>query len=99
MNLGKLLPIGNTFYHTTKRMSHPRVHLGLIREKWEILRQGDRRMLTKGKRRYFCEILGLIETRTGYYRGSIWKPKDNLNNRISGRRWFIFTYLVKILEN
>lgn len=96
-NLGMRRAVGQTFYHTTKRMTKHSYQL--IKSKWEILKQGDQRFLTNGKRRYFCEILGLVETRTGYYRGSIWEPKHNLNHKISGRRWYIFTYLVKIIEN
>lgn len=94
-HLGKHRSVGEKFYTTTKQMF--KHHWILGNTKWEVLRQGDRRFFVKGKRTYYCEVLGLVETRTGL--AGIDEPEHSLNNRISGRRWWSFTYLVKILEN
>jgi len=53
----------------------------------------------KGKRKYLCKVEGVVETNTGLYKGSIWTGEHNLNGKISGRRWWQFTYLVTVIEN
>jgi hypothetical protein len=92
--LGKRLAVGETFLTTTKRMSKNRAGS----TKWnadktgplityEVLRPGDKRFFTKGKRRYYCEVVRLVETRTGKYCLG------------TTNRWWMFTYLVKVIEN
>lgn len=103
-NLGKRLKIGDTFKTTTKTMTKDRGKWNGSRLNkelngrfitYEVLRPKDKRYFTKGKRRYYCEVLGLVETKTGFYHwyhsSSQWFQK--------GQRWWQFTYLVKVLEN
>jgi hypothetical protein len=99
-NLGKRLAVGATFITTTKRMDKRR-HVNTRLNKdlsgplitYEVLRPGDCRHFTKGNRRYYCQVVALVELRTGYYCAMLttksWK----------GTRWYQFSYLVKILEN
>lgn len=101
MNLGKLLPIGETFEATTKRMTKTRHHLSTWDSKkqqklhtYEVLRPGDQRFFTKGKRRYFCEVVQLVELRTGF---NCFPIGDR--SLYKAPRWWQFTYLVRILEN
>lgn len=100
-NLGKLLPIGDTFRTTTKCMTKSRhgqckwnkeMNGPLIT--YEVLRPGDKRYFTKGKRRYFCKVLAMVEMSTGYNCHTI-----GSQSLYKGPRWWQFTYLVKILEN
>lgn len=105
-NLGKLLHVGETFYTSTKRMDKRRSNCRMNATfngpliTYEVLRTGDKRYFTKGKRRYFCEVQGMIELRTGFYLGSIYGPDGYFPpNCVRGNRWWHFTYLVKILEN
>lgn len=101
-NLGKCLHVGDTFKTTTKTMTKDRHGSSRLNKElsgplitYEVLKPGTRRHFTKGKRRYYCEVLGLIETRTGiynwYHESARWFQK--------GRRWWQFTYLVEVLEN
>jgi hypothetical protein len=101
-NLGKRLHVGDTFRTTTKTMTKDRHGSSRLNKElsgplitYEVLKPGTRRHFTKGKRRYYCEVLGLIETRTGiynwYHESARWFQK--------GRRWWQFTYLVEVLEN
>jgi hypothetical protein len=99
-NLGKRLKVGETFRTTTKTMTKNR-HGSTRWNKdltgplitYEVLKPKDKRHFTKGKRRYYCEVVAHIETKTGYFctlvGNSLWK----------GNRWWQFTYLVKVLEN
>lgn len=106
-NLGKLLPVGYEFFTETKRMGKNRHGQSKLNKElngtlitYEVLRTGDKRFFIKGKRRYYCEVLGLAELRTGLHRGSIQTPANLYPPaRISGLRWWQFTYMVKILEN
>lgn len=99
--LGKRLAIGETFTTTTKRMSKNRCgSTKLNADKtgplitYEVLRPGDKRFFTKGKRRYYCQVIALVETRTGVYNPTV------IAERLQpGPRWWIFTYLVRVIEN
>lgn len=96
-NLGKRLAVGQSFRTTTKTMNKFRGTSPVwpIKERvtYEVLKPGHRAYFTKGKRRYYCEVMALVELRTGYNNylqgNEVWK----------GPRWWQFTYLVKILEN
>jgi hypothetical protein len=99
--LGKRLAIGETFLTTTNRMSKNRTSATKWNEDktgplctYEVLRPGDKRFFTKGKRRYYCQVIALVETRTGVY-----NPTAIADRLQPGPRWWIFTYLVRILEN
>lgn len=102
-HLGKLLPVGDTFVTTTNRMSKDRERSGWNKDftgpfiSYEVLRRGDRRHFMKGKRNYFCEVLAIVEMRTGYWPGSISTPQTHI--KITGKRFWQFSYLVKIIEN
>jgi hypothetical protein len=98
-NLGKRRKVGETFITTTKTMSKKRYSQTKRENTYEVLKQGEKRMFTKGKRQYYCEVLGMCEFRTGLYIGSIREPKHYINNRMHGMRWWQFSYLVLILEN
>lgn len=95
--LGKRLCVGERFETKTKLMTKNRHGSSKLNKEltaplntFEVLRAGDKKFFTKGKRRYFCEVVRLIETRTGVYVSSI--ETTNL-------RYWQFTYLVKVLEN
>lgn len=98
-NLGKRLKVNQTFRTTTKTMTKNRS--GYTRWNkdltgplitYEVLKPGEKRFFTKGKRRYFCEVKAMVEMRTGY-------NSSLLGSCVSkGPRWWQFTYLVKILE-
>jgi hypothetical protein len=100
--LGKKLKIGDTFFSPTKRMIK-KCYTDLYGPFLKVLQPGDKMFFTKGKRRYYCAVIGIAETRTGVYAISAsssirlidGKPKGSWH----GRRWWQFTYLVKILEN
>lgn len=100
-NLGKLLPVGDTFITTTKRMIKNRhgqtkwnITLNGPLITYEVLRPGDQRFFVKGKRRYLCKILALVELKTGYN-----AYPTGSNSLFTGPRWWQFSYLVQILEN
>lgn len=101
-NLGKKLKVGDAFKATTKTMTKDRHGNSRLNKElngplitYEVLKPGTEQWFTKGKRRYYCEVLGLVETRTGIYHwfhnSSQWFQK--------GRRWWQFTYLVKVIQN
>lgn len=102
VNLGKRLKVGDTFKTTTKTMTKDRHGSSRLNKElngplitYEVLRSGDRRWFIKGKRRYYCEVLGMVEMKTGvynwYHQSSEWFQK--------GIRWWQFTYLVKVINN
>ena len=105
-NLGKRLQVGDTFVTTTKKMDRDRsthqwndTFTG-PRITFEVLRQGEERFFTKGKRRYFCKVLGLVQTTVGLWPGSIdINPRNNGIKKVTGKRWWQFSYMVEILEN
>lgn len=49
-------------------------------------------------RRYYCEVMGCIEERTGWYYG-VWPNSPALQQIDKRVQWWQFTYVVKILEN
>lgn len=92
-NLGKRLIVGATFITTTKRMDKGRYSLTKRENTYEVLKPGTQRHFVKGKRQYFCQVVSLVEFRTGLY-NPIAGP-----GAWTGRRWYQFSYQVKILEN
>lgn len=91
INLGKLLKVGETFITTTKWM-HKKRHGQTRWNKelngqlitYEVLRAGSHKSFEKGKRKYVCMVIELVETRC---------KKQGLC------RCWQFSYLVKIIEN
>jgi len=55
---------------------------------------GTKRLFTKGKRAYYCEVIRITEQTTGVHIGSLLPPLYE-----GGIRFWQFTYLVKILES
>lgn len=98
-NLGKKYKVGDWFITTGKKQGEQISFGKKIKDPIRIYRPGDKAIFQKGKRKYYCEVLGITETRTGYYIGSIATPSSNLNNKMSGKRWWLFSYMVKILQN
>jgi hypothetical protein len=100
-NLGKRYKVGESFKTTTKSMTKDRGKWGCRMNKelngslitYEVLRPKDKRFFTKGKRRYYCEVIVMCEMKTGIY---VSMAGDYLWR---GNRWWQFTYLVKVLEN
>lgn len=101
-NLGKRREVGETFRTTTKSMTKDRGKYGCRLNKelngsritYEVLRPSDKRYFTKGKRRYFCEVVAMVEMKTGFHAAYV--AGDSF---LKGSRWWQFTYLVKVLEN
>lgn len=105
--LGKLLPVGDTFVTSTKRM-HKKRHSNCKWNKdftgplvtYEVLRPGHIQSFTKGKRKYVCKVISIVEQRTGLYGWSHYTwPSGKVESFSPGLRWWQFFYLVKILEN
>lgn len=86
MNLGKKVAIGEWFLSTTKRQ--------IKKDGLKILKPKHHGYFQLGKRRYFCEVIRLAETKTGVYMASV-EP----GTLKGGVRYWQFTYVVKIIEN
>lgn len=103
INLGKKYKVGETFKTTTKTMTKDRGKWNGSRMNkelngplitYEVLRPKDKRYFTKGERRYYCEVVAMVEMKTGFH--AAYMAGDSF---FKGSRWWQFTYLVKILEN
>lgn len=99
-HLGKKLKVGEGFISVSKQMmkggAYPFTPL------YKLYRKGDRDYFVKGKRRYYCEVKALVETRTGFRVRSFnraWTHDFNTRSSIEGGRYWQFSYLVQILEN
>ncbi len=88
INLGKRRKVGDTFVATTKKMTKNRQAGNTYT--YEVLRSNDIKTFVKGKRSYVCQVIGMVELRTGMYYWS-----DSLGIL----RYWQFSYLVKIIEN
>lgn len=96
-NLGKRLQPGDTFRTTTKQMTKlkGRIHS----PEFEVLKKADQRFFTKGKRRYWCEVLCMVEMRTGFNAHPLGRHPVEYQEIFTAPRWWMFTYLVRVLEN
>lgn len=94
--LGKSFKVGYVFATSSKKMLKKQIRFKAVnwRYKQTVYRKGDRAFFIKGKRRYWCEVLGIIQTSTGIY---CWAQMHI--GLPPGPRWYQFTYAVKILEN
>lgn len=108
MGLGKLLSVGDTFVTVTKRMTKTRSNQKLNADctgkfvTYEVLRPGDVRTFEKGKRKYVCKVVKLVEFRMGIFIGSILQSKrenDIDHIQYKEQRWYQFSYMVRIIEN
>ena len=91
--LGKKLKVGDVFSTQTKKMLCG--HMG----NFKLRRTGDKAFVIKGKRRYWCEVVGLLETKIGW--GWITPDSGHQHYRLSDytlRKYYQLTYLVRILE-
>lgn len=107
INLGKRLNVGETFITVTKKMAKNR-HAQCKWNKemtgnfitYEVLRQNDIRVFEKGKRKYVCRVVSMVEMRTGYYNWLDYTDDNKSREYIEiGKRWWQFFYLVRIMEN
>lgn len=102
-NLGKRLKVGDTFKTVTKTMTKDRgktnVNCYRIPTSYEVLKRGDQRFFTKGKRRYWCEVLAMIEMRTGFNCWSQGQQPVKVQSLYKAPRWWQFTYLVRVIKN
>lgn len=85
---GKRLKIGDTFLHQSKRLC--KGNRGWNTPAYKRYQNGDKDYFQKGKRKYYCEIVFLQETKVGW-------NVTTFDNR--GPRYWQFTYLVKVIEN
>lgn len=95
--LGKRLNIGEAFISTSKKM----VKNSYYTSHYKLYKVGEKDYFTKGKRRYFCEVRALVETRTGIHvtnYNTEW-TRNFTSDAWKGPRWFQFSYLVVIREN
>lgn len=83
---GKRLKAGQTFLTTTPKL----IRNSVYGPKYKRFRDGDKALFQKGKRKYYCEVVCLAETKVGWYITAF-------DQR--GPRYWQFTYLVKILNN
>lgn len=96
--LGKKLEIGQVFETPSRRMMKNTGYAGYHGERpvqLKVRKAGDRDFFIKGKRRYFCEVKGISETRTGVY---CWAYAATQQSS-PGPRWWQFIYVVQIIEN
>jgi hypothetical protein len=96
VNLGKRLKVGDGFLAITKKMFKGNHWYDSPR--FKLYKIGERDYFQKGKRRYYCEVRGLVETKVGWSVKST-RSQYTTDNFWQGRRYWQFTYLVKILEN
>ena len=102
-HLGKKLPVGDVFLSVGKPKSKLTTTDSQNKPELRPRKAGDKDYFTKGKRRYYCEVLAIVETRVR----RIWFAPQNpsLNTPISSylagdyTKTWQFTYLVRILEN
>lgn len=67
---------------------------------YKLYKVGDKDYFTKGKRRYYCVVKALQETKTGFIVNSydpVWT--HDFTTSVRGPRYWQFTYLVQIIEN
>jgi hypothetical protein len=83
---GKRLKVGQTFLTTTPKLTKHSIY----GPKYKRYRDGDKDLFQKGKRKYYCEVICLAETKVGWYITAFDKR---------GPRYWQFTYLVRILNN
>lgn len=93
--LGKLLKVGDIFETTSKRHHKEELRDRWCRLKGRLYRKDDRDWFIKGKRRYYCEVLGISKTTTGLY---CWTTAF-IDGAYRGPRYWQFTYVVRIIEN
>lgn len=97
--MGKKLVPGDCFLTTTKRMNtrkHSVTIYGVNHANFKVLRNGETSFFTKGKRRYYCEVVQLAKTETGF---NIWSFGISSKSYQTGPRWYRFTYFVRVIKN
>lgn len=98
--LGKRLNIGETFVTTTKRQIKMPNKVGYG---WKASIKpkavGSVEYFQKGKRKYLCEVRGIIETRTGIFPASFINTTNYTDPVNKGVRYWQFSYLLKVLES
>lgn len=98
--LGRLRKTGECFDSISNRMIKSELWTlprGNEKSEFKIHRAGDKGFFVNKGRRYFCEVLGIIETKTGLCCTYMVDREGHIRN--AGPRWWQFTYRVKIIEN
>lgn len=101
--MGRIRQVGDTVIAVTRKQWSDLPALYGPRKLLEVLRPGDELMIQKNGRRYRTRVLALVETRTGY-NCSFSRQEITSLNAVEGcllksRRWYMFKYLVQIIEN
>ena len=95
--VGHKLNVGEWFESQTKRM-HAGERQSTGDETLRFYPAGTKMYFQHKNRRYYCEVMGCIEERTGWHYG-VW-PDHPVGHQIDKRpQWWQFTYVVKVLEN
>ena len=94
INLGKKLNVGDLFRSTTKRQSKAPIEGMGWKAVLKVKRVGWEGYFQHGKRKYYGRIVRILETRIGVYYASICPTTYK-----GGNRYWMFTYLVKVIEN
>src|SRR5688572_24482735 len=98
--LGRLRKPGECFDSVSNRMikielwSVPR---GNEKPVFKIHRAGEYDFFVNKGRRYYCEVLGIVETKTGLCCKYLADKEGHTRN--AGPRWWQFTYRVRVIEN
>jgi hypothetical protein len=98
--LGRRLKVGECFESTSKKMTLIVRWRDIDDDKKSLIhrKKGTKDFFQHKGRRYYCEVIGTVETRTGWYHG-VWlypERKAELDKHV---KWWQFVYLLQIIEN
>lgn len=96
--IGHLLKTGECFESASKKMTKQIRHIDDKVKTLIYKKPGTKDFFIHKGRRYYCEVIGCVEQRFGWYHG-VWlhpERKATIDRRVM---WWQFTYLVQILEN
>ena len=97
---GRLRKPGEVFESISNRMIKSELWTtarGNERSVFKIHRRGEKGFFVNKGRRYYCEVLGIVETRTGLCCKYMVDREGHTRN--AGPRWWQFTYKVRVVEN
>lgn len=101
--LGSIKKVGDTVIASTRKQWSNYSGWYGERKPLEVLRPGDELFIQKNGRRYRTMVLALVETRIGY--ACSYSTHDIVSTHcihghlLASRRWYMFKYLVQIVEN
>lgn len=100
--MGSIKQIGDTVIASTRKQWSNYTGWYGARKTLEVLRPGDELFIQKNGRRYRARVLVLVETSTGYACGFSTReivPQHAIKGCLmAARRWYMFKYLVQIIE-